>query len=68
MAPMPGLSVHGSSKIATVKMMDYFAAENPHLHIVNVQPGTVDTEMAAKAGMKGKGQDARKSPILDSDE
>jgi NAD(P)-dependent dehydrogenase (short-subunit alcohol dehydrogenase family) len=66
MAPMSGLSVHGSSKVAAVKMMDYFAAENPHLHIVNVQPGTVDTDMAAKAGMKGKGQDTRKSSMYDS--
>ncbi|QIW96672.1 hypothetical protein AMS68_002190 [Peltaster fructicola] len=52
-APMPGAVGYAVSKAANLKMMDYFAAENPHLHIVNVQPGTVETEMSAKVGVKG---------------
>lgn len=59
MAPMPGVSGYATSKAANLKMMDYFAAENPHLHIVNVQPGTVTTEMSEKAQVEGK--DAGKS-------
>lgn len=53
-APMPGASGYATSKAANLKMMDYFAAENPKLHIVNVQPGAVDTEMSAKGGIKGQ--------------
>ena len=44
-APMPGMSAYAATKVANTKMMDYFAAENPSLHVVNVQPGVVSTEM-----------------------
>lgn len=41
---------HGSgpysiSKAAALKFMDYFAAENPHIRVINVQPGWIPTEM-----------------------
>ncbi|KAK5290617.1 hypothetical protein LTR99_011018 [Exophiala xenobiotica] len=34
-------------------MMYYFTAENPMLHIVNVQPGSVNTRMTEIAKFKG---------------
>lgn len=58
MAPMQDSSGYGITKAAQLKMMDYFAAENPHLHLVNVQPGGVDTELSAQAGIHGP--DSRK--------
>nr|POE63595.1 putative oxidoreductase [Quercus suber] len=60
-APMPGASGYGISKAANLKMMDYFAAENPEVHVVNVQPGTVATEMSAKVGVKPP-DEGRSSP------
>lgn len=52
MAPMPGAGGYNISKAANLKMMDQFATENPSVHVVNVQPGTVDTEMSAQVGVK----------------
>lgn len=54
MSAMPMVSGYAVSKAANLKLMDYFAAENPELHVVNVQPGTVKTEMSEKAGAPGK--------------
>ena len=47
-SPLPaiGISAYSASKAANLKMIDYFAAEKPHYHVVNVQPGIVATEMA----------------------
>lgn len=42
---MPGISSYGVRKAANLKMLEYLAAENPHLHVVNVQPGWVATEI-----------------------
>lgn len=53
MSPMPNVGGYAVSKAANLKMFDYLAAENPELHIVNLQPGTVATEMATKAGVPG---------------
>ncbi|RAL00791.1 SDR family NAD(P)-dependent oxidoreductase [Aspergillus ibericus CBS 121593] len=44
-APTPGLSSYAVGKAASLKMLDYLAAENPHVHIVNVQPGWVATTL-----------------------
>lgn len=57
-APMPGMSSYAASKAAGIKMIDYFAAENPDLHFVHVQPGVVDTEINEETNMVG--QDQRK--------
>lgn len=51
--PIPAFVAHGSSKAAALKMMDYLAAENPQLHVVNLQPGGVSTEMSAQIGISG---------------
>lgn len=45
MAPLRSMGVYAASKAANAKLFDYLALENPHLHLVNVQPGVVDTEM-----------------------
>jgi NAD(P)-dependent dehydrogenase (short-subunit alcohol dehydrogenase family) len=62
MDPVPGLSAHGASKAAGVKLLDYIQAEHPNFHIVNIQPGSVETEMSHKAGRTGK--DDRKSHLI----
>lgn len=54
MDPVPGLGAHGASKAAGVKLLDYIQVEHPKLHVVNIQPGSVDTEMSHKAGRSGK--------------
>ncbi|OQO01524.1 hypothetical protein B0A48_12559 [Cryoendolithus antarcticus] len=48
--PMPGASAYAVGKAASLKMVDYFAAENPNLHIVSMQPGTVATDMTDLPG------------------
>jgi NAD(P)-dependent dehydrogenase (short-subunit alcohol dehydrogenase family) len=42
---IPGISGYAVSKAACLKMMDYLAVENPHLHVVSVQLGWVATDM-----------------------
>lgn len=53
-SPMPNVSGYAVSKAANLKLMDYFAAENPNVHIVSVQPGTVAADMAEQAGVPAK--------------
>lgn len=44
-APAPGTSAYTVSKAANLKMVDCFAKENPHLHVVNIQPCWTPTEL-----------------------
>jgi NAD(P)-dependent dehydrogenase (short-subunit alcohol dehydrogenase family) len=53
-APMPGMSSYAASKSAGIKMIDYFAAENPDLHFVHIQPGVVSTEINEGTSMVGQ--------------
>lgn len=53
-APVPGMSAYGISKAGNLKMMDYIAAENPKLHVVNVRPGIVSTEMNGDSSKEGQ--------------
>jgi NAD(P)-dependent dehydrogenase (short-subunit alcohol dehydrogenase family) len=46
-APLPSLGNYMVSKAANHKMMDFIAAENPNVHVVNVCPGVIETEMSA---------------------
>jgi NAD(P)-dependent dehydrogenase (short-subunit alcohol dehydrogenase family) len=48
-----GVSAYAASKAAAAKLFDYIAFENPELHIVNVHPGLVDTDMSRKSGHGG---------------
>lgn len=54
--PMPGMSAYAASKTAQLKMVEYFAAENPELHVVNIHPGIIATEIFGPDS-KVKGQD-----------
>lgn len=40
-----GSGAYAIGKAATLKLFEYVAAENPQLHVVNVQPGWIPTEM-----------------------
>jgi NAD(P)-dependent dehydrogenase (short-subunit alcohol dehydrogenase family) len=48
-----GASAYAASKAAAVKLFDYIAFENPKLHVVNIHPGLVDTDMSRKSGHGG---------------
>jgi NAD(P)-dependent dehydrogenase (short-subunit alcohol dehydrogenase family) len=43
-APTPGLVGYSIAKAAALKLANFIAAENPGVHVVNVQPGWVATE------------------------
>lgn len=62
MLPRPGISAHAASKAASMKLIEYIAAENPEVHVVSLQPGSVVTE--ATMNMKVKGKDDGKYSIL----
>jgi NADP-dependent 3-hydroxy acid dehydrogenase YdfG len=47
---IPGLSGYGASKEAFLRVLDFVAAENPSLRIMNVHPGVLETDMHAKSG------------------
>jgi NAD(P)-dependent dehydrogenase (short-subunit alcohol dehydrogenase family) len=42
-APTPNFGNYTATKSAALRLFDTLAAENPHIHIVNVQPGWVAT-------------------------
>lgn len=46
--PFPGMGPYVSSKMAAVKLMQAFAAENPHVRLHHVHPGFLDTAMSAQ--------------------
>jgi NAD(P)-dependent dehydrogenase (short-subunit alcohol dehydrogenase family) len=43
MPEVPGVFGYAAAKAATQKMVDYFASENPHIHVVSIQPGIIAT-------------------------
>lgn len=53
LSPIPGFSGYSASKAATTKTHEYLQAENPSLHVVNVHPGVVTTDMGTKSGFAG---------------
>ena len=56
-APVPQFSIYTVTKTAALRLFDTLAAENPSLHIVNVQPGWVATP---GNGHQKEAQDDRK--------
>jgi NAD(P)-dependent dehydrogenase (short-subunit alcohol dehydrogenase family) len=46
--PFPGMGAYVSSKMAAVKLLQAFVAENPHVRIHHVHPGFLDTAMSAQ--------------------
>jgi NAD(P)-dependent dehydrogenase (short-subunit alcohol dehydrogenase family) len=48
--PFKGFSSYAATKLAGTKIMEFFQAEHPDIHVVNVHPGRVrETEMAGRA-------------------
>ncbi|KAL8768908.1 MAG: hypothetical protein Q9209_004963 [Squamulea sp. 1 TL-2023] len=52
--PFPGMGAYVSSKMAAVKLLETFAAENPQVRLHNVHPGFLKTAMSAKLEEKVK--------------
>lgn len=46
--PFNGMGAYVSSKMAVVKLLEAFAAENPFVRLHNVHPGFLDTAMSAQ--------------------
>lgn len=51
--PIAGFSGYATSKLANAKLFDYVQVENPSLHVVNIQPGIVESSLNSKSGMGG---------------
>jgi NAD(P)-dependent dehydrogenase (short-subunit alcohol dehydrogenase family) len=49
-----GLSSYAASKLATAKMMEYFAHENPNVRVHSIHPGVIESEMARKSAEGGQ--------------
>lgn len=58
-----GLSAYMSSKIAAVKVLEFFGAENPGIFVASVLPGIMETEMFNKSNLP-----ADQLPLDDSKE
>lgn len=43
---MIAMGAYAASKAAQLKLIEYFAAENPQLHVTQFHPGLVATEIA----------------------
>lgn len=50
----PYISGYISSKVAQVKVLEFLAAENPHLLITSVHPGMVETDIFRSSGADPK--------------
>jgi NAD(P)-dependent dehydrogenase (short-subunit alcohol dehydrogenase family) len=48
-----GISAYAASKAAAIKLFEYIAVENPGIHVVNVQPGIVESDVNRKSGFPG---------------
>ena len=50
-APPIGVSAYAVSKAAAIKLFEYFAVENPDIHVVNIHPGVVESDVNIKSGI-----------------
>jgi NAD(P)-dependent dehydrogenase (short-subunit alcohol dehydrogenase family) len=57
---MPGYWAYAATKLANTKMFEYLQAENQKLHVVNVHPGVVNTDINAATEQAGVGVDHSK--------
>jgi len=53
-APVEDVFAYSITKLASTRMFDIVAAENPELHIVNVHPGVINTEINANTDVEGE--------------
>jgi NAD(P)-dependent dehydrogenase (short-subunit alcohol dehydrogenase family) len=56
---VPDVWLYSATKAANIKMFDYLQIENPDLHVVNVQPGVVATEI--NPGVEGQDESKQSS-------
>lgn len=42
---VPGVFSYAATKAAALKIFDYFASENPDIHVVSIHPGIIATEI-----------------------
>jgi NAD(P)-dependent dehydrogenase (short-subunit alcohol dehydrogenase family) len=59
-SPKPMAGAYTATKGAGTRLVDFFAAENPHVHVVNVNPGFVPTDLN---GHHPAAADSRKSKL-----
>lgn len=52
-APVQDVFAYAVTKLASTRMFDFVAAENPQMHVVNVHPGITDTEINADTDIEG---------------
>lgn len=52
--PFPGMGAYVSSKMAAVKLLEAFAAENRYVRLHNVHPGFLDTAMSTQLAQTTK--------------
>jgi NAD(P)-dependent dehydrogenase (short-subunit alcohol dehydrogenase family) len=50
---IPALSGYATSKLASLKLFEYVAAEYPNVRVMHVHPGALDTAMGAKGREAG---------------
>lgn len=53
-AMLPGLSAYMSAKLAQTKLLEFVAAENPHIFTASLHPGMVETDIFTKSGAKAE--------------
>jgi NAD(P)-dependent dehydrogenase (short-subunit alcohol dehydrogenase family) len=46
--PFKGMGTYVSCKLAAIKLLQAMAAENPQMHLINVHPGFLRTNMSAQ--------------------
>lgn len=56
-APFLPNFTYSMSKAANLKMMDFFAVENPTIHVVSLQPGIINTELGGENSSSFVGPD-----------
>jgi NAD(P)-dependent dehydrogenase (short-subunit alcohol dehydrogenase family) len=52
LSPWPGSAGYTSSKLASAKIWEFYAVENPKTRVVSIQPGQIETDMAKKIGIE----------------
>ena len=61
-------SGYATTKVAGMRLMDYLAGDNPHVHVYSLHPGIVESDMSVKSGMEITGSlDKGDLPVLVSD-
>lgn len=57
---VPTACAYATAKLAATKIFDYFQIENPGFHVVQIQPGRINTDMTEELGVIHSDADVRK--------